>query len=242
MKTLFTLLLVFSTLLFARENPFEATNAYEEEAARLIEINEADEDYDVEFQQEQQYVNEMYEKMNKPVEEKMKPKMVEKPKPMPKAEPKKPMLTEEKVKKMIKKAQKETEAKTKTIVKKVVHEPKEIKQVVYVKPRLDVTMEKELLPFVKVEYDNDKIDIVSKYKVTKKITLPGKKKIVLDFNAKENFYTKRESLDSTNFPKIAIGNHKKEKFFRVVVELAEMPENYEVTYDDMKVSIIKLYE
>ena len=231
MKTLFTLLLVLSTSLIARENPFEPTNAYEEEAARMIEINEVEQDYDVEFQQEQQYINNMYEKMNKP--------MVEKPKMMPAP---KPALTEEKVKKLIKKAQKETEAKTRTIVKKVVNKPKEIKQVVYVKPRLDVTMEKKILPFVNIEYDNDKIDIHSKYKVTKKLTLPGKKKIILDYAAKENFYTKREILDSTSFPKIAVGNHKKDKFFRIVIELSELPENYEVTYDEMKVSIVKLYE
>jgi len=142
---------------------------------------------------------------------------------------------------MIKEAQKKV--KPKTIIKKVIVEkPKEPQQVVYVKPRLDVTTEKEILPFVKIEYDNDKIDIHSKYKVTKKITLPGKKKIVLDYSAKENFYTKRANLDSTNFPKIAIGNHKKEKFFRVVIELSEVPENYEVTYDNDMVSIIKLYE
>ena len=233
MRTLFTLLLVFSTILIARENPFEPTNAYEEEAARIIEMNEIDEDVNVEFQQEQQYVNTMYEKMNKVEKEESKKVVV----------PEKPSLTEDQVKKMIKKAQKETEAKTKTIVKKVIIEkPKEIQQVVYVKPRLDVTNEKEILPFVKIEYDNDKIDIYSKYKVTKKITLPGKKKIVLDYMAKENFYTKRENLDSTNFPKIAVGNHAKEKFFRVVVELAELPENYEVSYDDEMVSIIKVYE
>ena len=233
MRTLFTLLLVFSTILIARENPFEPTNAYEEEAARIIEMNEIDEDVNVEFQQEQQYVNTMYEKMNKVEKEESKKVVV----------PEKPSLTEDQVKKMIKKAQKETEAKTKTIVKKVIIEkPKEIQQVVYVKPRLDVTNEKEILPFVKIEYDNDKIDIYSKYKVTKKITLPGKKKIVLDYMAKENFYTKRENLDSTNFLKIAVGNHMKEKFFRIVIELSEMPENYEVTYADKMVSIIKVYE
>ncbi len=238
MKTLFTLLVVLSVSLLARENPFEPTNAYEEEAARMIEINEVEQDYDVEFQQEQQYINTVYEKMNKPVEEK--PKMVEKPKVVI---PAKPVLTEEKVKKLIKKAQKETEAKTRTIVKKVVNsEPKEIQQVVYVKPRLDVTTEKEILPFVKIEYDNDKIDIHSKYKVTKKLTLPGKKKIILDYAAKENFFTVRENLDSTNFLKIAVGNHKKDKFFRIVIELSELPENYEVTYDDMMVTIVKLYE
>lgn len=227
MKTLFTLLLILSTSLIARENPFEPTNAYEEEAARMIEINEVEQDHDVEFQQEQQYVDSMYEKMNKP-------EMEVKPEPI------KPALTEEKVKDMIKEAQKEI--KPKIIVKKVIEKPIKPQQVVYVKPRLDVTMEKEILPFVKIEYDNDKIDIHSKYKVTKKITLPGKKKIILDYMAKENFYTVREELNSTNFPKIAVGNHKKDKFFRIVIELADIPENYEVTYDDKMVTIVKLYE
>ena len=230
MKTLFTLLLVLSTSLIARENPFEATNAYEEEAARIIEMNEIEEDYALEYQQEQEYIKNMYEKMNNPAVEEKK-------------EPEKPTLTENEVKKMIKKAQKETEKKAEKIAKKLVDEkPKEVEQVVYVKPRLDVTNEKELLPFVKVEYDNDKINIFSEYKVSKKITLPGEKKIVLDFNAKENFYTVREALKSTSFPKITVGNHKKDKFFRVVVELANMPEDYEVTYDDKMVTIVKLYE
>jgi len=221
MKRLFTLLLLLSVSLIARENPFEATNTYQEEAARLIEINEPEEDYAVEFQQEQHYVKEMYEKMNKP-------------------EPEVKPVTEEKVKKMIEKAKKEV--KPKTIIKKeiIIKEPKQ--EVVYVKPRLDITNEKELLPFVKIEYDDDKLDIHTKYKVTKKMTLPGKKKIILDFGAKENFYTIREMLNSTNFPKIAVGNHKKENYFRIVVELANMPEDYEVTYDDKMVSIIKLYE
>ncbi|QKF83331.1 hypothetical protein CRV08_12205 [Halarcobacter ebronensis] len=230
MKTLFTLLLVLSTSLIARENPFEATNAYEEEAARIIEMNEVEEDYALEYQQEQQYIKNMYEKMNDPAVEEKK-------------EPEKPALTEEEVKKMIKKAQKETERKAETIAKKLVDEkPKEVEQVVYVKPRVDVTNEKELLPFVKVEYDNDKINIFSDYKVSKKITLPGEKKIVLDFDAKENFYTVREDLKSTNFPKVTVGNHKKDKFFRIVVELANMPDDYEVTYDDKMVTIVKLYE
>jgi len=230
MNKLFTLLLILSLSLIARENPFEPTNAYEEEAARLIEINEAEEDYDVEFQQEQKYINEAYENMNKPEEEVK--EVMKKPEPM------KPALTEDKVKQMIKEAQKKT--KPKVIVKKIIEKAPE--QIVYVKPRLDVTTQKELLPFVQVDYDNDKLSIQSKYKVTKKITLPGKNKIVLDYSAKENFYTIRETLNSTNFPRIAIGNHKKEKFFRVVVELAEMPENYEVTYDEGMVSIMKLYE
>ncbi|AXH13469.1 AMIN domain-containing protein [Halarcobacter bivalviorum] len=230
MKTLLTLLLLLQVALFARENPFQPTAAYEEEAARMVELNEMDEDYAIEYQREQSYINDVYEKMNNPAVE-------EKPKEV------KPVLTEEKVKKLIEKAKKETENKTKEIVKKAVEEkPKEIEQVVYVKPRLDVSYEKEILPFVKVEYDNDKIDIYSDYKVSKKLTLPGKKKIILDYTAKKNFYTVREDLESTNFPKIAVGNHKKDNYFRIVIELAQLPENYEVSYNDNKVTIVKLYD
>jgi len=230
MKTLFTLLFILTASLVARENPFEATNAYEEEKARIIEMNETEEDYAVEYQQEQQYINEMYEKMNNPSKKEEKKSA-------------KPLVTEEKVKKMIQKAQKESEKKAENIAQKIVEkQPKKVEQVVYVKPRLDVVNEKELLPFVKVEYDNEKIDIISKYKVSKKITLPGEKKIVLDFNANENFYTVRETLDSTNYPKVTVGNHKKDKFYRVVVELSSTPDDYEVTYDDKKVSIVRLYE
>lgn len=236
MKTLYTLLLLLPLTLVARENPFEPTNAYEEEHARMVELTEMDENYAIEFQREQQYINEVYEKMNNPKEDEKKKSEEVKPKP------KKPELTEEKVKKLIEKATKKTEEKTKELVKKAVDEkPKEIEQVVYVKPRLDVTYEKEILPFVKVEYDNDKIDIISDNKVSKKLTLPGKKKIILDYTARKNFYTVRENLESTNFLKIAVGNHKKENFYRVVIDLAQLPENYEVSYSDYKVTIVKLY-
>ena len=233
MKTLLTILLLLQIGLFARENPFETTTAYEEEAARMLEMSEFAEDQAVEFQAEQQYIKEVYEKMNNPAKE-MK---AEKKKPV------KPALTEEQVKKLIEKAKKETEKKTKEIVKKAVDEkPKEIEQVVFVKPRLDVTYEKEILPFVKVEYDNDKIDIHSDYKVSKKLTLPGKKKIILDYTAKKNFYTVREKLESTSFLGITVGNHKKDNYFRIVIDLSQLPENYEVSYNDNKVTIVKLYE
>lgn len=222
--SIFTFVFIFTTTLVARENPFEPTTAYEEEQARTIEISQVEEDYGLQFQKEQQYIEDTYEKMQMVGEEK-----------------KKDTLTEEKIKKLIQDAQKQTVKKTKEIVEKAV-EPKKVDQIVYVKPRLDVMYEKEILPFVKIEYDNDKIDIISKYKIAKKITLPDQKKIVLDYNAKENFYTKRVELESTNFKKIAVGNHKKDNFFRVVVELASMPEDYQVTYDDSKVSVIKLYE
>jgi hypothetical protein len=229
MKKLYlvTFIFILITSLQARENPFEPTTSYEEEHARLMEMAEVDQDYQREFQKEQQYIEETYEKMQNIGKDK--------------EEAKDDTLTEEKIKKLIQDAQKKTVEKTKEIVEKAV-EPKKTEQIVYVKPRLDVMYEKEILPFVKVEYDNDRIDILSKYKISKKITLPEKNKIVLDFTANENFYTKRVDLESTNFKRIAVGNHKKENFFRVVIELSSVPEDYEVTFNDTKVSIVKLYQ
>jgi len=232
----FTVVLLLAVSLQARENPFEPTNNYEEEQARLIEMADMDQDYQIEYQKNEDYINETYEKMQNIGEEKK-----EMPVKAATEEKKEDSLTEDKIKKLIQDAQKQTVEKTKEIVEKAV-EPKKTEQIVYVKPRLDVMYEKEILPFVKIEYDNDKIDIISKYKISKKITLPDKHKLVLDFNAKENFYTKRLDLESTNFKKIAVGNHKNENFFRIVVELASVPEDYQVTYDDSKVSIVKLYE
>lgn len=227
MKTLslFTLAIILLTNLQARENPFQATPAYDEEKARLLELSEVDQNYAVEFQEQKDYIKETYQKMQN----------------LETVKTKKDDLTEDKIKKLIQEAQKKTVKETKEIVEKAV-EPKKTEQIVYVKPRLDVMYEKEILPFVKIEYDNDKIDIVSSYKVSKKITLPDKNKIVLDYSAKENFYTKRVDLESTNFKKIAVGNHKDENFFRIVIDLSSMPEDYEVTYDESKVSIVKLYQ
>jgi len=227
MKNLFILLFIFEITLIARENPFKPTVAYKEELARINEISETQEGNDIRYQQEQQYVNNIYKKMNNLKKE---------------AKNKKDVVTEEKIKKLIKDAQKQTIKETKIMIKKTMVKKPKVREVIYVKPRLDIKYEKKLLPFLEIKYSNDKIHIHSKYKVSKKITLPNKKKIILDFNAKENFYTKRENLKSSNFTKIIVGNHPKEKFFRVVINLTKLPENYQVSYNNSMVSVVKLYK
>ena len=65
MKTLFlfTLTIILSINLNARENPFAVTDAYEEASAKIFEINETPKT--LEAAQEAQYIKEMQEKMSK---------------------------------------------------------------------------------------------------------------------------------------------------------------------------------
>ena len=242
MKTLFlfTLTLVLALNLNARENPFEATNAYEEEAARIIEQNEID----ANSINESAYIKEMQEKMSQVTDEDAnKNKVNEAIKKLTPALKVEKTYTKKEVKKLIKKAQVQSESKVKKLVKKeiektIVIEPK---QVVYVKPRVDIIDDemttKELLDFIKVEYNDDKIIIHTDYKVARKFTLEKEMKIIIDYKAKLNFYTKREMLDSKEFKKIAVGNHKKERYFRVVLEVANKPSSYNVSYTDDLITI-----
>ncbi len=235
-----TLSVITALSLHARENPFEMTNAYEEEAARIIETNEASIE---EAMTEAAYIKEMQEKMqNQPkIEDAIKkivPKIKEK-------KSKEKIYTKKEVDKLIHKTKKQTEYKAKQIIKKELQTTQVEKptQVVYVKPRPDIIEDelvtKELLPFVTIEYNDDKLIIKTDSEISKKFTLDKENKIIVDYKAKKNFYTKRDSLESKNFKKIAIGNHKKEQYYRVVIELNSKPSNFEVTYKDKLITISK---
>lgn len=152
--------------------------------------------------------------------------------------------SKEEVEKLIKKAQKQTEYKTKQLIEKKIEETAKVepKQVVFVKPRPDVEvteMNKELqiLPFVKLDYNDDELSIHTDYKVSKKFSINKDNKLIIDYKANVNFYTKREDLESKNFKKITVGNHKKNGFFRVVVELDKKPSSYKVDYKNNLITI-----
>ncbi len=247
MKTLFlfTLTIVLAFNLNARENPFEATNAYEEEAARIIEQNEIDDN----SINESAYIQEMQEKMSKVSKinenEKKVEEAIKKLTPALKVEK---TYTKKEVKKLIKKAQVQSESKVKRLVKKELAKKEMIepKQIVYVKPRTDIiedemtTKTKVLLDFIKVEYNDNKLIIHTKDAISKKFNIDKENKLIIDYKARKNFYTKREDLDSLNFKKIAVGNHKKEKFYRVVILLSMKPSNYKVEYKDNLITISSL--
>ena len=144
MKTLFlfTLTIILSTNLSARENPFAVTDAYEEASARILEIDETPKT--LEAAQEAQYIKEMQEKMSKvtsldanknKVEEK-----INKIAPLVKENPAPKSYSKKEVDSMIQKTKSQTEQKTKEIVKKELSKTQAVEptQVVYVKPRADV--------------------------------------------------------------------------------------------------------
>jgi len=247
MKTLFlfTLTIVLALNLNARENPFEVTNAYEEEVASIIEQNEA---LLQEEMQNEQYIQEMQAQMSKKEDENKNKveEAVNKIIPVIKEKPAEKIYTKKEVDSLINKTKKQTEQKTKEIVKKELENTKvmEPTQVVYVKPRPDLVdddavIEKKILPFVRIEFNDKKLLIHTKYKVSKKFSVNKENKLIIDYKAKVNFYTKRENLESKTFPKIAVGNHKNEGFFRVVLELEDKPSKYDVTYKDNLITVSK---
>jgi len=248
MKTLLlsTLTLVLALNLDARENPFEATNAYEEEAARIIEQNEINQN----SINETEYIKEMREKMSKVTDDSVntkKNKVEEAVKKLAPVLETDKTYTKKEVDKIIQKTKVQSENRTKQIVKKELRKTKvvEPKQVVFVKPRADIIEDstqmktKKLLDFINIEYNDHKLIIHTKDSVSKKFNIEKEKKIIIDYKAKKSFYTKRDTLDSKSFKKIALGNHKKENYYRVVIQLNDSPKNYKVEYQDNLITIIQ---
>ena len=248
MKTLslFTLAVVLSVNLTARENPFEITNAYEEEAARIIELNSAP--TTLEAVQEAQYIKQMQDKMSKTTSidaNKNKVEDIAKPAPLIKDGPMPPKTyTKKEVDSIIQNTKKQT----KEIIKKELSKTQnnEPTQIVYVKPRTDVEMmdeelvSKKLSSFLKIEFNDNKLIIHTDYKVSKKFSVVKENKIIIDYKAKLNFLTLRDDIDSKNFKKIAVGNHSKNGFFRVALELVDKPSKYNVTYENDLITISKI--
>jgi len=255
-----SLLMVAS--LEARENPFMPTKAYNDEVARLMEI---DQNYPPEFMEKNQNIE--TEDMtpvlregdvNKPLDtavakskEEMKKEQMEK-----EAQIQKEKALQEALKK-VEMAKKEA-AKAKMEKEQAIAKAKELEErgpVIYVKPRAaeDVVAQEEVriqdddtqmdvksievLPFLNVEYSNDKMTLNTKYKIMKKFYLEDEKKLIVDFKGNVSFFTKKVSLDSDNFKQIIAGNHKEEQFFRVVIVVENMPSNYDVSFDDELVYI-----
>jgi hypothetical protein len=252
MKTLFlfTLTIILSINLSARENPFAVTNAYEEEAAKIIELNETP--ATVESIQEAQYIKEMQEKMSKTTSADVNKNKVEdavkRIVPLIKDGPNPPKTYSKKeVDSMIQNTKKTAEQNTKEIVRKELSKTQntEPTQVVYVKPRSDVAeddalVSKKLLSFLKLEFNDNKLIIHTDYKVSKKFSVTKENKIIIDYKAKINFLTLRDELDSRNFKRIAVGNHKSEGYFRVAIELIDKPSKYDVKYEDNLITISKI--
>ena len=280
---LITFLIIVSINANGRENPFEPTQTYESEVARLVEI---DEDYPYEFQEKED--QEESKKSMKKAEKKVvatkdemhtqaaKPKMQKKTtlKPAMKTEVKSERKKEikqikeemapvvakvlEKAITIVKKEDNDTnitpiqevkeavmgdqEAKKAKIIslEKAMKELKEDEIVVDVPKRADIEVHEniDILPFINIDYTNNKIEIKSKYDVFRKFTIDQSNKIVLDYHAKTYFLTKSKKMNTTYFDKVIIGNHLKDRYFRIVIVLKNKPNKYKVTYLDNLVTVV----
>lgn len=243
MKTLFlfTLTVILALNLNARENPFEPTDAFEEEVGKIVEM---DENAVRKSMEETPYIKEMQEKMSNVSGQGGNKNKVEENVNKPAPTPEEKSYSKKEVDTLIQKTQKQTEQKAKELVKKEVQKTTEPTQVVYVKPRADVAedeslLTKNILPYLKVEYNDNKFIIHSEHKVSKKFSVDKENKIIIDYKALVEFNTKKDDLESQSFKKIAVGNHKKEGYYRIAIELIDKPSKFEVDYKDDTVVITK---
>ena len=238
MKTLFLFILtvILAANLNARENPFEITDAFEDDTEKSIVL---DEQAVKKSMEEAPYIKEMQEKMSGGTEKnKVENNSVTTPVIDEKTYSKKEVDT------LIQKTQKQNEQKTKELVKKEVQKVAEPAQVVYVKPRSDVNdnetlLTKNILPFIKLEYNDNKLIIHTSHKVAKKFSVDKENKLIIDYTASIEFNTKKDDIESKNFKRIAIGNHKKEGYFRIAIELIDKPSKFNVDYKDEIITITK---
>lgn len=98
---------------------------------------------------------------------------------------------------------------------------------------------KKIFSFIKISYNDDKIILESKNKLKKIFTIPIENKIVVDYRAYKNFYTKRVDLDSKIFSKITIGNHKERRYYRAVIKVISTPKDYKIIRQKNKIIISK---
>jgi hypothetical protein len=167
--------------------------------------------------------------------------------PLVKENPVPKSYSKKEVDSMIQKTKSQTEQKTKEIVKKELSKTQAVEstQVVYVKPRADVInddelVSKKLLSFLKIDFNDNKLIIHTDYEVSKKFSIIRENKIIIDYKAEINFLTKKDDIDSKNYKRITIGNHKKEGYFRVAIELIDKPSKYDVKYENNLITISKI--
>ena len=244
MKTLFlfTLTSILALNLNARENPFEVTNVFEEEVGKIVEMDEKAVKRSME---NMPYIKEMQEKMSHVTNQNENKNKVENNEIKIAPAPEQKTYSKKEVDSLIQKTQKQTVQKAKEVAKKEVQKTTEPTQVVYVKPRADALedealLTKNILPFIKLEFNDNKLIINTTHPVSKKFSVDKENKLIIDYKAKLEFNTKTDTLESKNFKKVAVGNHKKEGYFRIAIELIDKPSKYDVTYTDDLITISKI--
>lgn len=94
----------------------------------------------------------------------------------------------------------------------------------------DIFLEEKftVLPFVKIYVLNDilSIKVDSQYKLLDKNILIQANKIVFDFKGNISFYTIRKNILHNDFKSFAVGTHRKDNFFRIVINVPHTKTNY----------------
>lgn len=250
--------------LIARENPFEPTQTYKEEIERMIELENGHPLKEVQQQNiEETKKNDVVVEKTKEVEE----KVLDNQKEIVKNEEKvdssqdtksdkqkttenpKVVINDEKTNIKESLEEKTEEKNNTTSAQKVAIEiDKEEKPLKKPVPQKTTSVAKkydyskgvsQILPFISIDLGDEEIEIKTKYKVFRKFNIESQKKIVLDFRGDVEFYTRTKTLDSQIFNSLILGNHKPDKFFRIVVVVKEHPDKYIVTYNDEGLRVIK---
>ena len=195
MKILFSFLfLLLGLSLFARENPFEATETFEQKKQEYLKRIEAEKEAQAKAQEAIEKEKELQKLAEQLEKEKAEKQRLEK------------LAMEEEEKRKALELQKQQEM---LAQQKAAEEEKERNAIKY-----------NPLNFVKFTvYESSLvIHIDETYNLLNVDILKDSNKFLFDFEAHADFYTKRMVLDNHPlFKSIAIGNHPKKGFFRVVI-------------------------
>ena len=210
MRILFYTLL-FSVILFARANPFEATDTFEIQRQQVLQERVDKKTKDEQLKQEalkQQQAEKERLKQQQVQEERLKQEI----------------LKQEMLKKQLE-AQKRY---SKSLVKK---EKTKSKTKPKTKCKTDYTL--NILPFITINSTQKSFQLQVKkpYKLINQDINKKKRKFIFDFSGHASFYTKRKVMCHPYFESLTIGTHLKKNFFRVVIVVRENILNYKETID-----------
>ncbi len=196
MKILFSFLfLIFSVTLCARENPFAATETFEQKKQEYLKQIEAEKQAQKEAEEAIKKEKELQELASRLEKEKAeKEKLAQ-------------MAKEEEAKR---KAQELKLQQEKVQKEKALAIEKEQKAIKY-----------NPLQFVKFKvYESSLVIYIDgTYKLINQDVIEKSNKFIFDFKAHADFYTKRKVLQHPFFESIAVGNHPDKGFFRVVISV-----------------------
>ncbi|MGB3750656.1 MAG: hypothetical protein WA945_03755, partial [Arcobacteraceae bacterium] len=137
-------------------------------------------------------------------------------------------------KKLAEKKIKASKVESKEIIKLQNETTKIAKKEIVNKPYIPEVKETfTVLPFVNITIVNDVLTLTvdKKYKLLNQDILKPAKKLLFDFEGDVSFYTIRKPIISEDYKSFAVGTHREEKFFRVVIDLPSEITDYREEVD-----------